>query len=913
MKKATFFSLLKRKSVSFLAMICVVSISLAQNPYTIQFQDEILDVQENITTFDWSQMPDSAKLENGYFGWIQFFETPTQDIQDEFRASNLQLLDYIPRQTYLFYFPESTSISYLQSKGVRAIVPVEGRFKMSTNLKNGDIGSWARQGNNILVTLQHHKNVNTAWVINQLAQKQISVKEQFDGSNNINLIIPNNCLDELSNLPYVKWVEVIVAPDVAEDTRGKSLHRSNGLDTQTSAGRNYTGVGVGVLVRDDGIVGPHIDFQGRIDNSTTSGSGGTHGDGVAGIFAGAGNLDPTRRGMAAGSDVYVSTYASSFLDGATTSLINSGTVQITNSSYGNGCNGGYTSIARTVDQQTRNNTSLLHLFSCGNSGTSNCGYGAGAGWGNITGGHKQGKNVIATANTFFNGNLVNSSSKGPATDGRIKPDIAANGQNQISTNENNTYQSFGGTSGAAPGIAGVAAQLYELYADGNGGTLPPSGLIKATLLNTANDAGNVGPDFNFGWGIVNGLRAGKLIEDNRFLTDDVTQGNSNTHTITVPSGTTQVRFMVYWTDAEATAGANPALVNDLDLVVTDPSNTDFLPWILDPTPNPVNLDTPATNGIDRLNNMEQVLINTPVAGDYDIEITGFNVPVGPQEYFVVWEPIAENLTITYPNGGEKVVPGQAEIIHWDAINTTDDFVLEYSSDNGGTWNSIATVNDNVFHRAWTIPADVSGEVLVRITSGSFQDVSDDPFNIAPQPSGLQLVGMCPDAARFSWNDVADAESYDFYMLGAKYMELVGTSSTNTIVVPIADPNATIWFSVAAKNDTEGWVGRRVVASNYGGGVVDCALSVEDNILNEIVTIYPNPASDNLFIELAAPLVEQINITVTNSLGQTLQRINESTFGGGSQTSLNISNYATGLYFVTIQAGDQSITKKLIVK
>ena len=73
----------------------------------------------------------------------------------------------------------------------------------------------------------------------------------------------------------------------------------------------------------------------------------------------------------------------------------------------------------------------------------------------------------------------------------------------MSTNENNTYQSFGGTSGAAPNIVGIAATLYQAYQENNGGTLPEAALIKATMLNTANDLGNVGPDYKFGWGHVN--------------------------------------------------------------------------------------------------------------------------------------------------------------------------------------------------------------------------------------------------------------------------------------------------------------------------------------------------------------------------------------------------------------------------
>ncbi len=92
-----------------------------------------------------------------------------------------------------------------------------------------------------LVTLQYHKNVNSAYVINDLATQQIAVRQEYRGANNIDLLIPNNCLETLSNHPYVKWVELIVAPSIPDDTQGRSLHRSNGLDTQTGVGRNYTG------------------------------------------------------------------------------------------------------------------------------------------------------------------------------------------------------------------------------------------------------------------------------------------------------------------------------------------------------------------------------------------------------------------------------------------------------------------------------------------------------------------------------------------------------------------------------------------------------------------------------------------------------------------------------------------------
>tara|TARA_R110000850_G_scaffold241496_1_gene366121 strand:- start:44448 stop:47981 length:3534 start_codon:yes stop_codon:yes gene_type:complete len=831
--------------------------SFSQNNYTIYFQDEIVEIPENIETFSWNQLPEKSEFDNGYIGWIQFFETPSQSIQNEFKSRNLELLEYIPHKAYLFHFPASTSVEFLRNSGVRGIIPVDAALKISKELNYPPFEPWAMDGENILVTLQFHKNVTTQYVIDELAKLQIVVKQEYKNANLIDLSIPDNCLEELANLPFVKWIELIVPPDVKDDTRGKSLHRSNSLDTQSSTGNNYTGVGVGVLVRDDGIVGPHIDFQGRIDNTYASGTGQTHGDGVAGIMAGAGNLNPTMRGMAAGADVYVSNYVANFLDTGTQNLINSGDVQITNSSYSNGCNAGYTTITNTVDQQTITHPSVMHVFSAGNSNNNNCGYGAGTQWGNITGGHKQGKNVIATANVFFDGSLVNSSSRGPATDGRIKPDITANGQGQNSTSENNGYLVFGGTSGAAPGIAGVSAQLYELYASLNGGILPPSALIKATLLNTANDYGNVGPDFKFGWGIVNGNRAGKLIEDGRYLSDDISQGNTNTHTINVPTGTTQVRFMVYWSDPAAAAGANPALVNDLDLVVKDPSDDSFLPWILDPTPNPTNLDTPATTGIDRLNNMEQVLLNNPASGNYTIEVTGFNVPMGPQEYFVVYEIITDNLTVTYPNGDEHFVPSEVEAIHWDATNTTDNFILEYSTNGGTSWNNIATVNSNLRIYSWAVPSTITGEARIRVTSGSFQDSSDDYFSIANLVSGLQITQVCPDEATFTWNAMADANEYDLYMLGETYMEVAGTSNTTSVTVPITDPSAPIYYAVSAKNTTLGWEGRRTNALFYSGGLLNCSLA------NDIalVSINNEPIDFN-FVCDEDPKI--INVTILNS-------------------------------------------------
>ena len=907
------------RSFVFMTMALVLSFSYGQT--SIEFQGETFSMPENIESFQWNQLPESSKMDNGYIVWLQFYETPTQPVQDLLKQNKVQLLEYIPHRTYLAFIPKNINVALLRNSGARSIITVPAASKIATALKTPPFDQYAMDGSNILVTLQFHKNVSPEFVIQQLAEKQIAVKHQYKGSNNIDLSIPDNCLEDLANQPFVKWVELIVAPSVPDDTRGRSLHRSSNLDTQTSAGRNYTGLNIGVMCRDDGIVGPHIDFQGRIDNSLASGTGQSHGDGVSGIMSGAGNLNPSNRGMAAGSLLYVVNYQSNFLDSPTVSLINSGDVLITNSSYSNGCNDGYTTITQTVDTQVFNLPNLQHTFSAGNSNGNNCGYGAGSQWGNITGGHKQGKNVIATANVYFDGSLVSSSSRGPAHDGRIKPDIAANGQNQISTNENNTYQSFGGTSGASPGIAGVSAQLYQAYSEANGNVLPPSALIKATLLNTANDVGNVGPDYKFGWGIVNGLRAAKLIEDNRFLSSTISQGGSNNHSINVPSGTKQVRFMVYWSDRPASPGANPALVNDLDLLVTDPSNNDYLPYLLDHSPNPVTLDLPATNGPDHLNNVEQVLINNPASGNYNINISGFNVPQGPQEYFVVYEIISDNITVTYPNAGESFVPGETESIHWDAVpvNTTGNFVLEYSTNNGSSWNAIATVSNTTTNYGWTVPNTITGDALIRVTNGSSQDVSDQTFSIAPLVSNVQVTQLCPTEATFSWNAVSGAETYDLYILGEKYMEVAGTSTTNTITVSISNPASPMWYAAVAKNATAGWEGRRSNAVYYAGGLLNCSLAKDLSIESD------NDPSDFNMVCNPGPAV--VSATIRNfgssaeSNFQVSYQLNSEppvveTFTGsiapGGQSSFNFAEQltitASGNYTLTVSvnlSGDEN--------
>lgn len=830
------FASILRSTSTFLSFFSFLILSIGvwgQSDFSFEFQNKKIEIPANIQKLENNVESLPSQFGNQFFAWVQFQQIPTQVQQNTIKTSGIELMNYISNRTYLVSWTDVNAKQMLIENGARGFIPVLPELKTTERLWNGDMNAWAIVGSKVKLTLVVYADISTDQIINQLNSISVQITEHFREFSVFEIQIDQDKIKDLANLGFVKWFEEIPAPAEQEDNRGRNLHRASGLDTQTPTGRNYTGEGVGVLVRDDGIIGPHIDFQGRIDNSTATGTGQSHGDGVAGILTGAGNLDPNMRGMAAGANLYVSNYASSFLDNATTSRIANGTVQITNSSYGDGCNDGYTNNSVNVDDQMYDNPNLLHVFSCGNSGTSDCGYGAGSGWGNITGGHKMGKNVIATANLFFDGTLATSSSRGPAYDGRIKPDIAANGQNQMSTDENNDYQTFGGTSGASPGIAGVSAQLYQAYMEAHSGQLPPAALVKAALLNTANDAGNVGPDFKFGWGIVNALRAGMLIEEGRYLSGTATQGVSANHSITIPAGTKQVRFMLYWADPAASNGASIALINDLDLVVTNPANTNFLPWVLNSTPNGIALNSPATTGVDHLNNMEQVLISNPSAGTYTIQVNGFAVPMGPQTYYIVYELISDEITVTYPNMGEHFVPGETESIHWDAHESSGNFNLEYSTNNGSSWNTISSVNGNLRTFQWAIPSTLSstGSGLIRVTRGSVSDVSDSVFSIAPLVTGQAITQVCPTVVTFSWNAVPNANEYDVYALGAEYMEVIGSSNSTSFLHTITNPNTPIWYAIVAKNNLANWQSRRTIASYYPGGLLNCAIPTDIQVVS----------------------------------------------------------------------------------
>ena len=675
--------------------------------------------------------------------------------------------------------------------------------------------------------------------------------------NSIELSITPSDLSLVSSLSFISYIEPVDPPAYKENDLGRTLHRTNVINTEYVTGKKYNGEGVKVMMHDDGYVEPHIDRKGRVDESfcfgCSSSSNDSHGDHVSGTIMGAGNLDPKGRGMADGSFLYVMGYSTNNYSQYVPQLYNNYDVVITSASYSNGCNAGYTSLARDLDEQNNTYSSLLHVFSAGNSGSSDCGYGAGSTWGNVTGGHKQAKNVIAVGNLDYAASLASSSSRGPAADGRIKPDICAQGTNVYSTYPNYTYNSITGTSMSCPGISGVLAQLYQAYKENNNNTNPSSGLMKCILLNSADDIGNPGPDFKHGWGVVNANRALKLIENSNYFSGSISQGSTNTHTLNIPSNIDEVKVMVYWHDKEGSTSASISLVNDINMSMSSSNGTNYNPWVLDPTPNSSNLNQNAVRGIDNLNNMEQVTITNPSSGNYTIYINGNSIPFGPQEYFISYELIDSEVELTYPIGGEGLVPGEYEAIRWDASESNTSFSLQYSNNNGSSWSTIANnVSSSARYYAWQVPSTVTNQALIRISRGNSVSQSHENFTVVDVPANLSVYWPCRDSINISWSSVSGATGYVVRMLGEKYMDSVYTTTSTNIWLINPDPSVSeSWFSVnALKNSGQGRravaVNAQALSANCAGAILGCTNPTATNydpIANTTVA-YGGAASNN---------------------------------------------------------------------
>ncbi|MCP4640732.1 MAG: S8 family serine peptidase, partial [bacterium] len=219
---------------------------------------------------------------------------------------------------------------------------------------------------------------------------------------------------------------------------------------------------------------------------------------------------------------------------------------------------------------------------------------------------------------------------GPTDDGRIKPDIMANGHELYSCDrtDNAAYATKSGTSMSAPNLAGSLALLIQHYRATHASTDMLAATLKAIVIHSADESFyGPGPVYWWGWGLFNAQSAADLISlDETYpaviqeLT--LTQGQTLDQPMTY-NGSGPIRVTACWTDPPGTPpppSLDPPdlmLVNDLDLRVIGPDLTQHEPYVQDPA-DPIQLPTRGDNFRD---NVEMVDIEDPSPGVYTIRVT----------------------------------------------------------------------------------------------------------------------------------------------------------------------------------------------------------------------------------------------------------------------------------------------------
>ncbi|MBN1999150.1 S8 family serine peptidase [candidate division KSB1 bacterium] len=240
--------------------------------------------------------------------------------------------------------------------------------------------------------------------------------------------------------------------------------------------------------------------------------------------------------------------------------------------------------------------------------------------------------------------MSSNSSWGPADDGRIKPDVVANGTYLLTTGAGSvqSYVRGSGTSFAAPTIAGSLLLLQQQYYNLHSAYLKAAAL-KALVVHTADEAGSsTGPDYVYGWGLMNTLNAARLISkddsSNIFIHEKNFLGTPETLYL-YAQGKIPVKATLAWTDPPGHPeqpqldSRTPMLKNDLDLrIIRTADAVIFEPYLLDPE-NPTHF---AITGDNRVDNVEMIFINTPLSGVYTVTVDCKNTPDSEsQEYSLI--------------------------------------------------------------------------------------------------------------------------------------------------------------------------------------------------------------------------------------------------------------------------------------
>ncbi len=553
------------------------------------------------------------------------------------------------------------------------------------------------------------------------------------------------------------------------------------------------------------------------------------------------------------------------------------------------------------------------------------------------------------------------SSWGPTDDGRIKPDLCANGVgvNSGISSGDSAYATYNGTSMASPSLAGSLLLLQEHYHNLNN-TYMKAATLKGLAIHTADEAGSdPGPDYSYGWGLANMSRAAQTIsnsDNSHQIIESSLQPNSDHEVIVYNDGTTPLWATISWTDPEGTissASLDPGdikLINDLDLRIERISdNQDFFPWIMDPA-NPTD---PATTGNNIRDNVEQVEILNPQAGFYRIRVSAGNLQNNLEQAFaLIISGEAPGLQADFSIGSNSLCTYNGIPFHAEVLGTPDTYTwtffgpdtLNYTGsdphvlfEKTGVYSvkllvSNPATSDSIL-KTNLITIQASPDYTIEGLSGLYCDNDFTTYKLT-EVTGVIYSGEGVSSGRWSPN-IAGAGSHWIYGQLTGTNGCVRTDST-TVFVESSDAPPVISIDqkdlvTSASGQLQWYLDGQVmpgdtlnritptVSGTYRVDLTNAAgcVSPSDDIefwmtsitreLQDNMKVYPNPSNGRVKLEFNRALDRYIELF--DSQGKRVYaRIHDS-----QVIELDLENLSNGLYQIKVSDEQQVLSQTLVIQ
>lgn len=785
---------------------------------------------------------------------VQLTAIPSEGERAALAAKGLVLGDYLGNRAYWATLPEGVNpAKAFRATTLRSVLPVAAEWKIAELLTAPTLPDWCQVDERtakLEITYAH--NVTDQAVektLRDLGAQKVRIAE---GWRVASCELPRTALVALATHPWVLSVAPAPAPATLLNHTGASLSHANVLSVPSAlGGRNLTGEGVRVGIWDGNVV-YSPDFGDRVTRREYQlwQGGELHGTHVAGTVLGSGMSDPLARGMAPKATAWSWNFSSSSDEVQEWQEMEKchreNGITLTQNSYGLPLGQmcmfyrqfSYNTLGRDIqmDQLVCKYPTLLPVYACGNDGQG-CADSVVAHYGEKQYGTipNRAKNSFFVGACDLIGRLGEFSSCGPLDDGRLAPHVVAKGVGVLSTNVFAGSSTKTGTSMACPTVSGNLALVTQRYKQLHADRTPRADLLRALAMNTATDAGVEGPDYKYGYGLLNSEKMVLALERGYYKDDEdltLKQGETKTFSIPVPAGAKQARVMIAWNDTTAKkvyTWGDKALVNDLDLTVSG-----LRPWVCNPAKGEVS--KPATRKEDHLNNQEQVTFTTQeLAGKstLDVKVTASAIPSGKQRFVLVWWFEEEGtMRFTSPLAGDQYAPGDIIIAHVENYGsrwTTNKVpsTIEISYDGGKTFGQGYTLPDSYSGYRFDIPrnAPATAEAMLRLTDQAGGVALTGKFTIAPVPESLSVErgDGCDGTFVLSWKQPPIVPEKG-------YVLLVGDVDTETwtqvahidkdytqkdiaaLVKPYLDrPKTLVALATQLEDDFRGKIGRRTPA------------------------------------------------------------------------------------------------------